>query len=146
MDQTLSRKRCVILALAFVLVRPYHIEAMPRSCPQEAEMKQEGTRKGETTIIRSGTGHIAVVRKDDADGTIHIEQHGKDHATLAVQSGSGETLAIEQSGADAQANVVQDGACNAVSLHQSGDGATSSVNQSGKGNRVVIRQGPGKGG
>ena len=73
-----------------------------------------------TTFIRTGIGHTAVVSRTDPDGTVHIEQHGKDHASVAVQSGSGGDLRIDQSGASAHADVSQDGECNATHLSQSG--------------------------
>ncbi len=84
------------------------------------------------------------VVRNDPDGTIRLEQRGKDHATLAVQSGTGEVLDIRQSGSSAEADVVQDGACNTTELAQSGEGNRATVSQSGSGNRVVVRQGPSK--
>lgn len=113
--------------------------AKAEACAGEKAMADHG----KTTIIRSGTGNTAtIVRHNDADGTIRLEQHGKNHAALAVQSGSGEKLAISQSGSSAQASVSQDGACNDTELAQAGSGNIATVTQSGRGNRVVVRQGP----
>jgi hypothetical protein len=95
---------------------------------------------GRVTIIRSGSGHKATVVRNDADGTILLEQHGKDHAALSVQSGTGERLVIRQSGAQASADVSQDGSCNATEIDQSGAGNRAVTTQSGSNNRVVIRQ------
>ena len=99
---------------------------------------------GRTSIVRSGTGHTATIRRTDENGTIHLEQHGRDHATLAVQSGDGSRLVIDQRGATAEADVAQDGACNDTQLSQAGAGNRATVSQSGSGNRVVVRQGPSK--
>lgn len=111
------------------------------SCPGENFMAEE-TRG--TTVIRSGSGHSHTVVQDDPDGTLRLEQHGKDHAALAVQQGQSGKLAIEQSGSSASAEVTQGGACNATELAQSGNGNRATVTQSGNGNRVVVRQGPSK--
>jgi hypothetical protein len=107
------------------------------SCPGDNIM-----RSGEpkATIVTSGTGHSRVIVQNDADGTIRLDQHGKDHAALAVQSGSGGSLAISQSGSSAEASVIQDGECNATRLTQSGSGNRAIVTQSGGSNRVVVRQ------
>ena len=75
---------------------------------------------GSTTIVRTGSGHTADVTRD-GDGTVRVEQHGRDHATLAVQSGDGSRLAISQSGEAAEADVSQNGGCNDASLTQSGN-------------------------
>jgi hypothetical protein len=119
--------------------------AMPAAASGASVCKQDNAMadRGKTTIIRSGTGNTAtIVRRDDPDGTIRLEQHGRDHAALAVQSGSGEKLAISQSGASASAEVAQSGTCNDTELAQAGAGNTARVTQSGSGNTAVVRQGP----
>jgi hypothetical protein len=93
------------------------------------------------TIVRSGSGHSATLKRTDANGTIHFEQHGRDHAALAVQSGDGAKLVIDQSGVSAEADVAQGGACNVTELTQAGEGNRATVRQQGRGNSVVIRQG-----
>ncbi len=125
--------------LAAGLCFPASAQAGVATCSGENSMA--GDARG-TTVIRSGSGHSHLIVQNDADGTIHLEQHGKDHAAVAVQSGSGEGLSIEQSGSSATAEVVQDGACNDARLTQSGAGNVATVQQSGSGNRVVVRQGP----
>ena len=59
------------------------------TCPGDHPMADSA----KTTIIGSGTGNTApIVRTNDAEGTLRLEQQRKDHAALAVQSGSGEKL------------------------------------------------------
>lgn len=124
--------------LVAALAVPAVAQAASSSCDGEGSMApQPGV-----TVVRSGSGHSASLTRADADGTIHLEQHGRDHAALAVQSGDGSKLVIEQSGgASAEAEVTQGGACNATELAQSGNGNRAVVSQSGSGNRVVVRQG-----
>jgi len=101
---------------------------------------QAMTEHGKTTIIRTGEGHTArIVRQ--GDGTVRVEQHGKDHAALAVQSDDGSELDIEQSGERSSADVSQSGGCNTSSLRQSGNGNSARVVQNGSSNRAVIKQG-----
>lgn len=126
--------------LAAALAAPAVSQAASPSCDGESDM---AARPG-VTVVRSGTGHSATLTRTDEDGTIHLEQHGRDHAALAVQSGDGSKLVIEQSGASAEAEVAQDGACNATELAQSGERNRAVVRQSGSGNRAVVRQGPSK--
>ena len=74
--------------------------------------------EGRTTTVRSGTGHTSQIEQHDPQGTIHLEQHGKDHVAMAVQSGNGDRLIIDQTGAHASADVAQSGACNDTTLSQ----------------------------
>lgn len=126
--------------LVAALAVPAVSQAASPTCDGESTMApQPGT-----TVVRSGSGHSATLTRTDEDGTIHLEQHGRDHAALAVQSGDGSKLVIEQSGASVEAEVTQGGACNATELAQSGEGNRAVVGQSGSGNRAVVRQGPNK--
>ena len=126
--------------LAAALAVPAVSQAASPTCDGEGSMApQPGI-----TVVRSGSGHSAALKRTDTDGTIHLEQHGRDHVALAVQSGDGSKLVIEQSGASAEAEVTQGGACNATELAQSGKGNRAVVSQSGSGNRAVVRQGPNK--
>lgn len=126
--------------LVAALAAPAVSQAASPSCDGESGMApQPGI-----TVVRSGSGHSATLTRTDEDGTIHLEQHGRDHAALAVQSGDGSQLVIDQRGASAEAEVTQGGACNATELAQSGKGNRAVVSQSGSGNRVVVRQGSSK--
>ena len=126
--------------LVAAVAAPAVAQAASPTCDGESSMApQPGI-----TVVRSGSGHSATLTRTDADGTIHLEQHGRDHAALAVQSGDGSKLVIEQRGASAEAEVTQGGGCNATELAQSGKGNRAMVSQSGSGNRVVVRQGPSK--
>ncbi len=126
--------------LVAALAVPAVSQAASSTCDGEGSMApQPGI-----TVVRSGSGHSATLTRTDEDGTIHLEQHGRDHAALAVQSGDGSKLVIDQSGASAEAEVTQGGVCNAAELAQSGKGNRAVVSQSGSGNRVVVRQGPSK--
>ena len=127
--------------LASGLCLPAAAQAGPGVCPGDSSMAHD-TRG--TTVIRSGSGHSHTIVQDDPDGTLRLEQHGRDHAAIAVQQGQGGKLAIDQSGASASAEVNQGGACNAAELAQAGAGNRAAVTQSGSGNRVVVRQGPAK--
>ena len=48
----------------------------------------------EKLIVLEGRSAQSVL-VTDPDGTVHIEQHGRDHASLTVQSGEGGQLRIE---------------------------------------------------
>jgi hypothetical protein len=124
--------------LAAALLAPAAAQAASPACTGDNAM----LAAGQTTIVRSGSGHTATVTRTDPDGTIHLEQHGEGHAALAVQSGRGGRLVIDQRGTSTDAEVTQDGACNAAELAQSGEGNRAVVSQSGSGNRAVVRQGP----
>ena len=50
------------------------------TCPGDHSMADQD--RGKTTVIRTGTGNTATIVRHDPDGTIHLEQHGKDNATL----------------------------------------------------------------
>jgi minor curlin subunit len=131
----MARFSAVLVALSLSAAA----QAKADACPGEVAM----TDRGKTTIIRSGAGNTAtIVRKDDADGTVRLEQHGENHAALAVQSGTGEKLSISQSGSSGAASVNQNGACNDTELAQAGSGNSARVTQNGNGNRAVVRQGP----
>jgi len=126
--------------LVAALAVPAASQAASPTCDGEGSMApQPGV-----TVVRSGSGHSATLTRTDEDGTIHLEQHGRDHAALAVQSGDGSKLVIEQSGASAEVEVAQGGVCNAAELAQAGENNRAVVSQSGSGNRVVVRQGPSK--
>ena len=126
--------------LAAAILAPAAAQAASPTCDGDDAMPAQG----QTTIVRSGSGHTATITRTDPDGTIHLEQHGEGHAALAVQQGSGGQLAIGQRGSSAEAEVVQGGACNAAELAQAGEGNRAVVSQSGSGNRVVVRQGASK--
>ena len=123
--------------LALSLTVPDAAAGASASCPGDNIMRSDEPK---ATIVTSGTGHSRVIVQNDADGTIRLDQRGKDHAVLAVQSGSGGSLAISQSGSSAEASVIQDGACNATRLTQSGSGNRVTITQSGGNNQVVVRQ------
>ena len=111
------------------------------TCQGATTMPNHRDRDG-VTIVRTGTGHSADLVRTDGDGTVHLEQHGRDHAAMSVQSGNGDRLTIDQRGASASADVTQTGACNDTALVQNGADNTATVRQSGSGNRAVVRQGP----
>ncbi|GGD89080.1 hypothetical protein GCM10011515_05950 [Tsuneonella deserti] len=128
--------------LAAILAMPAASVAASPSCPGDKTMQSQ---EPGVTIVTDGSGNRRTTVQNDPEGTIRLEQHGKDHAALAVQSGSGSKLDISQSGASARADVVQGGACNAARLSQSGSGNRATIVQSGGGNHAVVRQGPAKG-
>ena len=90
----------ILSFLAAALLAPAAAQAASPGCSGGTSMV-DSAREGRTTIVRSGTGHTAMITRTDPDGTVHLEQHGQDHATLAVQSGDGSKLAIDQRGASA---------------------------------------------
>lgn len=100
-----------------------------------------GAESGKTTVIRTGSGHSATIVRSVPDGTIRLEQRGKDHAALAIQSGRDEDLSISQEGSSSSADVTQDGACNRAELEQVGSRNAATLRQKGSGNRVVVYQG-----
>lgn len=133
-----SREFVSLAILATALAPPAAAQSSSKPCEGNPEMTDRSS-KG-STIIRSGTGHRALVRRE-GDGTVRVEQHGKDHAALAIQSGDGSSLYIDQSGHMADADVRQRGKCNSTELAQSGSGSRATVDQTGSSNRAVVRQG-----